>query len=103
MSETHIAYWDLSPTVDHVVPVARAGADADHNRITTSMLRNSAKSNWTLEELGWRLHPAGSMATWDGMLRWFAAYVAAHQDALTNPQVRRWYRVVVSAEVQPGI
>ena len=26
MSETHIAFWELFPTVDHVVPVARGGA-----------------------------------------------------------------------------
>ena len=53
MSETHIAFWELSPTIDHLVPVARGGVDAEHNSVTASMLRNSAKANWTLQELGW--------------------------------------------------
>src|SRR5688500_18562286 len=52
MSETHIAYWTLIPTIDHVVPVARGGIDNESNWVTTSMLRNSAKSCWTLQELG---------------------------------------------------
>ncbi len=29
MSATHIAFWELFPTVDHVVPRARGGAQAD--------------------------------------------------------------------------
>lgn len=39
MSETHPAYWELVPTVDHIVPVARGGADSEENWVTTSMLR----------------------------------------------------------------
>jgi hypothetical protein len=52
MTETHIAYWELYPTIDHVVPIARGGNDDKSNWVTTSMLRNTAKSNWTLSELG---------------------------------------------------
>ena len=40
-------------TIDHVIPVARGGADDESNVVTTSMLRNSAKSNWLLDEVGW--------------------------------------------------
>ena len=32
--------------------LSRGGADNEKNWVTTSMLHNSAKSNWTLEELG---------------------------------------------------
>jgi hypothetical protein len=35
-SETHPAYWELFPTIDHVVPVARGGADDETNIVTTS-------------------------------------------------------------------
>src|SRR5580704_11387234 len=52
-SETHPAFWELYPTIDHIVPVARGGADDESNVVTTSMLRNSAKSNWLREEVGW--------------------------------------------------
>ena len=92
MSETHFAFWELSPTVDHVVPVSRGGADAEGNWVTTSMVRNSAKGNWTLEELGWTLRPAGDLREWDGLLGWFRTYVARHPDLLDNTLVRRWHR-----------
>ncbi|HZP93434.1 MAG TPA: hypothetical protein VFB20_11220 [Burkholderiales bacterium] len=59
MSESHEIYWELFPTIDHVVPVARGGADAPENWVTTSMVRNAAKANWTLEELGWVLLEPG--------------------------------------------
>ena len=53
MTQCHRAYWELLPTVDHIVPIARGGEDAIENWVTTSMLNNSIKSNWTLEELRW--------------------------------------------------
>lgn len=42
------------------------------------MLTNEKKSSWSLpelEELGWELHPPGDLATWDGGLRLFVAYL----------------------------
>lgn len=44
MSRTHIAFWELFPTIDHQVPVARGGEDIESNWVSTSMLRNSAKA-----------------------------------------------------------
>lgn len=69
MSETHMIYWELFPTIDHVVPVARGGADDESNWVTTSMLRNAAKSNWALEELSWKLVPAADVRQWSFALR----------------------------------
>jgi len=31
MTETHMVYWELFPTVDHIIPVARGGTDDDTN------------------------------------------------------------------------
>lgn len=90
MSETHIIYWELFPTIDHVVPVARGGVDDDSNWVTTSMVRNAAKSNWTLEELGWQLVDPGDPSTWDGLSRWFVDYVDAHQKLLADPYISKW-------------
>jgi hypothetical protein len=92
MTETHMAYWELFPTVDHVVPVARGGADNDSNWVTTSMLRNSAKSNWTLEELGWQLVPPGEFRQWDGLLTWFISFLTQEPSHLANTYIRRWHR-----------
>lgn len=92
MTETHMAYWELFPTVDHVVPVARGGADNDSNWVTTSMLRNSAKSNWTLEELGWQLVPPGEFKRWDGLLTWFISFLTREPSHLADAYIRRWHR-----------
>src|SRR5262245_50143460 len=68
---THPAYWEVGATVDHLVPVTRGGSDIEANWITTSMARNSAKMNWTLQELGWELHHPGSIDDWDELIVWF--------------------------------
>jgi hypothetical protein len=39
----HFAFYELFPTVDHLVPVSRGGADAEDNFVTTSMLRKCGK------------------------------------------------------------
>ena len=96
MTETHLAFWELSPTVDHVVPISRGGVDAEHNWATTSMLRNSAKANWTLGELGWSLMPPGDLREWDGLLSWFSQYVARHSELLQNARIATWHRAVLS-------
>ncbi len=71
MSATHIAFWELFPTVDHLIPRARGGAHDKSNWVTCSMLTNSAKDHWTLDELGWQLHEKGDFSNWDGLLNWF--------------------------------
>jgi len=38
MDRCHVAYWELYPTVDHVVPLARGGSDDETNLVCTSML-----------------------------------------------------------------
>ncbi len=58
------------------------------------MLRNSAKSNWTLEELGWSLYPPGKMTEWDGMLDWFIKYVEKNKHIITDKYIGRWYKIV---------
>lgn len=95
MTETHVAFWELFPTVDHVMPVARGGADDDSNWATTSMMRNSAKSNWTLEELGWRLVPAGDVAEWDGLMGWFVDYASTDKVCLEDAYLAKWHRAAV--------
>lgn len=90
MSETHPAYWELMPTIDHVVAVAKGGTDSEENWITTSMLRNSAKANWTVEELGWQVFPAGKLSDWDGLTQWLLEYVESHDQEKLSQYVKRW-------------
>lgn len=92
MSDSHIVFYELFPTIDHVVPVARGGADEEANWVTTSMLRNSAKAQWTLDELGWELHEPGSLDEWDGLTGWFLDYTAAHPKVVSSGYLKRWRR-----------
>ena len=86
-----MAYWELFPTIDHIVPVARGGSDSEDNYVCCSMLTNSIKSNWTLEQLQWRLLPEGDLTKWDGMMDWFLRQVDADPVVLENTYIKRWY------------
>ncbi len=97
MSEGHMAYWELFPTIDHIVPVARGGSDSEDNYVCCSMLTNSIKSNWTLEQLQWRLLPKGDLTTWDGMMSWFLHQVDADPAVLENTYIKRWHVAAVKA------
>ena len=90
--ETHPAYDALGCTVDHLQPVTQGGADEDSNWVTTSMAHNFAKGNYTLEQLGWTLHPGGCFERWDGLLHWFMDFTDSHSESLDIPNVRQWHR-----------
>ena len=79
------------------MPIARGGEDSADNWVCTSMLKNQAKSGWTLEELDWELYPRGSLSDWDGLTDWFCAYVAARPDVLGDPYLKRWHRAAERA------
>ena len=91
IEKTHMAFWELCPTIDHIVPVTRDGRDERSNYVTTSMVNNSAKAHWTLEELGWTLHSPGDFAQWDGLLGWFQEYLSLHPEHLADKTIKAWY------------
>ena len=93
--ETHMAYWYYYPTVDHVTPIARGGTNSDDNLVTTSQLRNSAKSHWTVDELGWALCPPGDLDSWDGLLSQTIEYVNSDESLLDDSVLRKWYEAAI--------
>jgi hypothetical protein len=97
MSESHIVYYELFPTIDHVVPVCRGGTDDETNWVTTSMLRNSAKGNWKLDELGWTLCGVGRLEEWDGLMRWFVEHTERNPAHLASGYLRRWRAAALRA------
>lgn len=101
ISARHIVYWQLFPTMDHLVPVSRGGRDDESNWVRTSMLRNSAKAHWTLQELGWTLQPPGSAEAWDGLTRWFIDYTEARPELILDAYVKRWRRAAVRVHGSP--
>ena len=54
------------------------------------MKRNMAKGNWTIEEIGWKLHPPGSISDWDGLSGVFVGLVEKH-DPDSN-YIKSWYQ-----------
>ena len=91
MSETHRAFWELSPTVDHIRPLARDGRDTEDDLVTTSQLTNSAKANWLVEELGWALRPVPpSDDPWYGLVGWFEAMVEQEGPWRSESAIQTW-------------
>jgi hypothetical protein len=89
----HFAYYELFPTIDHLVPVSRGGKDSFENWITTSMLRNATKANFTLDEVGWTLREPGTHDGWDGLMNWFLAETDKNPDLLKDRYIMAWSRV----------
>lgn len=75
MAETHVAYWEYVPTIDHIEPIAAGGADVESNWVTTSMLNNAIKSNWTMKQLGWKLYEPGDLNEWNGLSQLFVQLI----------------------------
>ena len=88
----HLAYWDLQPTIDQIYPIALGGADEPSNWATTSMKGNLSKSNFTLEQLGWKLYPAGDIANWDGLSAIFVRCVKKDVSLLKVAGIAKWYK-----------
>lgn len=93
MTETHIAYWELIPTIDHIYPIAKGGQDDKNNWVTTSMKNNSIKSNYTLEEIHWQIYPKGDINEWDGLTKAFIDLVESNRELLKDNYIESWYNV----------
>ena len=93
MTRTHIAYWDLIPTIDHIFPIAQGGVDNPSNWATTSMKNNSIKSNYSLDEINWELHPSGSVREWDGLTKLFIDLVDQNKELLQDSYIKSWYKI----------
>jgi hypothetical protein len=92
----HFAFWELFPTIDHLEPVSRGGVDDESNWVSTSMLLNSAKANFRLEELGWRLHPPSDLRAWDGLATWFLNETEKNTFLLESGYLRDWHKAAAT-------
>ena len=90
MTDTHMIYWELFPTIDHLIPIARGGTNDENNCLTTSMMRNSAKSNWTVEEIGWTVHHKGKLNEWDGLCSLFLDLITANTKYSSDKYIKEW-------------
>ncbi len=93
MKKCHNAYGEYVPTVDHIYPISLGGTDSEDNWTTTSMLHNSIKSNWILEQLNWKPHEIGKLEDWDGLTALFVKLVEANPSLLEDPYIKKWYKL----------
>jgi hypothetical protein len=54
------------------------------------MLKNAAKANFTIEELGWRLQPIENLEAWDGLTVCFLRQYRERQESHAIGYLRRW-------------
>lgn len=66
---SHLLYWTHTSSLEHLVPFARGGEDAEPNFVTTCYACNSARGHYLLDELGWHLRPSAG-SDWDGLVRY---------------------------------
>ena len=85
MSDCHIAYWELVPTCDHIVPIARGGVDDEKNIVTTSMKNNSSKLNFR----------------WDGIIGLYKSYIRENPIDLDG-SMKEWDEALVRYERENG-
>ena len=103
MTDTHIAYWELVPTLDHIYPIAKGGQDDESNWVTTSMKNNSIKSNYTIDEIHWTLYPKGDIAAWDGLTEAFLELLNSDKELLKDSYIKTWYRASMNVFLQHGL
>lgn len=101
--ECHIAYWEYQPTIDHIYPVSFGGEDTTENWATTSMLNNLAKSNFTLEQLGWTLKDKGDINNWDGLSKVFVDFVENDESLLKINRIKSYYIATKEAIMKLGL
>ena len=59
------------------------------------MLHNSVKSNWTLEQLNWKLYPAGDINEYDGLTELFVRLTENDLELFDDSYIKRWYKLSV--------
>lgn len=96
LDKGHFAYWEIFPTIDHVDPIGRGGEDIESNWVCCSMLTNSIKSNWSLQELHWELVGPGDLGDWDGMFSWFLRHVEGRPELCQSPYIKNWFNAAVA-------
>lgn len=66
---TSLVYWTHATSLEHIVPLARGGADEPSNYATTCYACNDTRGDFLLEEVGWQLLPP-TEKRWDGFRSW---------------------------------
>lgn len=93
---THPAYWELTTSCDHKIPVARGGDNNIENLVTACYKCNSMKTIWTLDELGWELKEIDN-SEWDGLINNFIRLM--EQKKIKDNSLRTYYNALIIAKM----
>ena len=96
VGEVHLAYYDLYACANKVVALSRGGKEDGSNLITTTMPYILARSDSTVEEVGWRLTREGYVDEWDGMSSWYVEYVKEHPELRNENYFNMWFNAAKS-------
>ena len=61
------------------------------------MKNNSIKSNYTIDEIHWKLYPKGVISEWDGLTKVFLELVDNNRELLEDAYIKSWYKVSKNA------
>lgn len=64
-----------------------------HRNWKMDEINNSIKSNWTLEQLRWKIYNAGDIKEWDGLTKIFIELVEKDIALLSDNYIKRWYSI----------
>lgn len=93
-SETHPAYWSLSATHDHIVPVSRGGDSLETDNIVTACWAcNARKSGLLMEDIGFALREPEE-STWRGLADLYRPLWEASGRPVLGNSYRAWLKVV---------
>ena len=84
-SESHILYWIYSTSLDHIFPLALGGKNDPSNMVASCYLCNDAKSDITLEDLGWELCTTiENSNNWSGLTEYLPQLNNALKEGYSN-------------------
>lgn len=96
--ECHDIFWSKMPSIDHLNSIYSGWENNFSNWITTSMRRNLAKNNSTLEEIWWNLRNPWNLSEWDWHSKNFIEIYERFEDELKqNNYIRSWYSITKKA------
>ena len=79
----------------------KSGTEIKCNKKVRGYVKNSIliKSNWTLEQLNWKLYQACDMAEYDGLTKLFVKLTENNLELFEDAYIKRWYKLSTDLKI----
>jgi len=84
---TSLVYWTHTTSLEHIIPIARGGADEPENFATSCYGCNDMRSHALLEEVGWTIRPI-EPSSWRGLREYLSALRGLQRKPITEASER---------------